>query len=104
MDMYFFWSSSSIKEKKKLCVKNEKKKGVQELIWATAQTVSRYNGTLYRDMALGVCIGLELYCNMSSWAAGKVYCNRGVVLQPAKGCLAWEKVTIQLDCIVTGEP
>ena len=42
--------------KKKKCVKNEKKKEgekvQQKLIWATAQSVSRYNGKLYRDIAL----------------------------------------------------
>ena len=53
-------------KKKKRC---EKKKNIlQELIWATAQTVSRYNGTLYRDMALwmssrlGKCIAIGGNC------------------------------------------
>ena len=35
--------------------KRNKKKKKQKLIWATAQTLSRYNGKLYRDMALWVC-------------------------------------------------
>ena len=40
----------------------EKKKGEkvqQKPIWATAQTVSRYNGKMYRDIAVLVCSGLR---------------------------------------------
>ena len=43
--------------KKQMCEKGKKK--VQKLFWATAQTVSRYNGKLYRDIASWVCSGLR---------------------------------------------
>ena len=76
---FFFWVFSS----NKLC----EKKRVQELIWATARTVSQYNGTLYRDMALwmcsrlGKCIAIgDLYCNMGQLVAGKVCRNTPIVL------------------------
>ena len=47
-----------MKKKKKSVKKKKKKKKMQKLIWATAQTVSRYNGKLYRDMALWECSGI----------------------------------------------
>ena len=42
MDIYIFWvfSSSRNEGKKNMC----EKKTVWDMIWATAQTVSRYNG------------------------------------------------------------
>ena len=70
-----------------MCVKKEKKK-VQKLIWATDQTVSRYNGKLYHDIAILVCSGLgNCIATLGCWV--QVYCNRAC-------SLAWEKVTIQL--------
>ena len=44
-----------VAEKKKYEKRKKKKKVQLKLIWATSQTMSRYNGKLYRDMALWVC-------------------------------------------------
>ena len=75
----YFWVFPIAEMKKKRC---EKKK-VQKLFWATAQTVSRYNGKLYRDMALWMCSGLDIcIATWGSWLLGKrvaihlLYCDR----------------------------
>ena len=47
MDMYFWVFPIEEMEKRK--------KMLEKLFWATVQMVSRYNGKLYRDMALWVC-------------------------------------------------
>ena len=60
MNMYFWvFPVAEEKKKKKTCEKKNEKK-VQKLFWATAQTVSRYNGKLYIDIASWVCSGLEI--------------------------------------------
>ena len=51
MPIYIYWvfSSSRNEEKKNLCEKRKKKRC--RTGWATAQTMSRYNGKLYRNIA-----------------------------------------------------
>ena len=51
----FLGVSSSRKEKKKICVKNEKK-WCRNLL-GYCPTVSQYNGELYRDTAAGRAVG-----------------------------------------------
>ena len=68
---------------KKKCMKKKerKKEKVQKLIWATAQTMSRYNGKLYRDMALWMCSGLDnCIATWGSWVAGCLCRNTPSVL------------------------
>ena len=78
MYIYFLVFSSRRNEKKKK-KKNEKKNGAGT-DWATTQTVSRYNGVLYRDMAHGCVVGWVLYCNKKACWLGNCIARQRVVL------------------------
>ena len=106
MDIYiyiFYWvfSSSKKMKKKKICVKNEKKKNCSRIDWATAQlchntigncfvtqhlwacsrllSVSQYNYCIVTGAGAGCwenCVAIhQVDCDMSRGLAGKLCCD-----------------------------